>query len=464
MRVTAMPPSATVLAASTSRASPPSGPPSLRPNERRAKEPVATVPRGAEPQVAVVEGRTKVLRWRELKLGPVGRGQESLDLRLVLLGQQRAGGVNQSAAWTDEPCGALQHVRLHGQQLFYGTRPAQPAGVWVAPPGADAGARRVDEYPVEGPLPSLEPLVLALLDDVRLHVVHPRLLAARRPALESRVIDVHRNQPPLVAHLRRERERLAACARAVVDDVLARLCAQQQRNQLRPLVLRVDNPLAQPGDRTQGNRSRGQPDAHRRIGRPLRREAGGADRGERLVPRRLERVYPQVQRGVQLQRAQLRIDAVAISGAKPLPRPARALEARGGVHLRTLERRRERREPPPLGGCRLLGQPHAAVAAVASPAVAQPQAREQARARGRRHARRPEPRIDPALPARDALQQRGDRGALLRPEASSTHPLRQQRVERRAALGLQLEQTERLGLRRRLRLRRQLQGLCHRQH
>ena len=149
MRVTAMPPSATVLAASTSRASPPSGPPSLRPNERRAKEPVATVPRGAEPQVAVVEGRTKVLRWRELKLCPVGRGQESLDLRLVLLGQQRAGGVNQSAAWTDEPCGALQHVRLHGQQLFYGTRPAQPAGVWVAPPGADAGARRVDEHPVE---------------------------------------------------------------------------------------------------------------------------------------------------------------------------------------------------------------------------------------------------------------------------------------------------------------------------
>ena len=91
------------------------------------------------------------------------------------------------------------------------------------------------------PLPSLEPLVLALLDDVRLHVVHPRLLAARRPALESRVIDVHRNQPPLVAHLRRERERLAARARAVVDDVLARLCAQQQRNQLGPLVLRVDN-------------------------------------------------------------------------------------------------------------------------------------------------------------------------------------------------------------------------------
>ena len=150
---------------------------------------------------------------------------------------------------------------------------------------------------------------------------------ARRRAAEARVVDVHRHQPPAILHLRREGERLAAAAGAVIGDHLARPRADEQRDELRPFVLRVHLTLEKAWDRAERTNA-GQPDADRRIRRRLRRKAGRADGIERVVARRFQRVQAQVERRRLEECAQLGLDAVAKRRLKVRPRPLWALEAR----------------------------------------------------------------------------------------------------------------------------------------
>ena len=78
---------------------------------------------------------------------------------------------------------------------------------------------------------------------VGLAVVDARLDVARRRAAEARAVDVHRHLPPAILQLGRGGGRLAAAASAVVGDDLARPRADEQRDELRPFVLRIDRAL-----------------------------------------------------------------------------------------------------------------------------------------------------------------------------------------------------------------------------
>ena len=86
-------------------------------------------------------GSTANSGWRARKL---------LDLAVVLLRQHRAGDIGDPPARLDQRRGALQHRDLVLQPHFQRAGPHPPFGVGIAPPGAGAGARRVDQHEIGG--------------------------------------------------------------------------------------------------------------------------------------------------------------------------------------------------------------------------------------------------------------------------------------------------------------------------
>ena len=101
---------------------------------------------------------------------------------------------------------------------------------------------------------------------------------------------------PLILHRRGERQRLAARARAKVEDLHAGLGFRQERGELRALVLQLDEALdigRVGGERRRAPvRAHGDAQAHgrerRRLGLEMR------ERAERLVAIGLEKIHPEV--------------------------------------------------------------------------------------------------------------------------------------------------------------------------
>ena len=112
----------------------------------------------------------------------------------------------------------------------------------IAPPGAGAGAGRVDQHEIDaaGEIGELgaDRLRRAHLDVARARALEP-VVDRREPAL----VVVGGVELALVLHRRRERQRLAAGAGAEVDHLLAGLGAGKQRGKLRALVLDLDQAL-----------------------------------------------------------------------------------------------------------------------------------------------------------------------------------------------------------------------------
>ncbi len=221
-----------------------------------------------------------------------------------------------------------------------------PSGVWrhfrsgIAAQRAEPGARRVDEHAVDL---AGEPLdaVVALVRD--LHRVHVRQAAARQPRLQRRqpvARRVERVEPPGVAHLRAERQRLAAGAGAEVDDHLAALRAGDQRQQLAALVLDLDV-AAQEDVELMQRRLAVDAQAERRIRRVDRLDAERRQLAAHAVAIRLQRVDPQVERRRVLDRLDERPELVAERRLQAIGEPLRQVVAQP-----LGQRRRGRRRGP----------------------------------------------------------------------------------------------------------------------
>ena len=85
------------------------------------------------------------------------RSEERVDLRLVLLAEQRAGGVDQAAAGFHQAPGAVEDVALDLDQFIQILLREFPLGVGVAAPGAGARTGRIDQHAVEAAGVALDP-------------------------------------------------------------------------------------------------------------------------------------------------------------------------------------------------------------------------------------------------------------------------------------------------------------------
>ncbi len=163
-------------------------------------------------------------------------GEEGGHLGLVLLGEQRTGSVDQTSAGANQGRGLIEDRRLLGQKFGkVGLGEAQPR-VGIAPPGAGAGAGRIDQHAVEGVGAALDPLV-AGFQQVALDVVHAGAAEAAHRALQPRRRDVARDQLAAVLHRHRQRQRLAAGAGAQVGHAQAGPGIDQRGDELAALVL-----------------------------------------------------------------------------------------------------------------------------------------------------------------------------------------------------------------------------------
>ena len=170
---------------------------------------------------------------------PAGKGA---DLIAVLLRQHRAGDIDDPAARLDQRRGAFEHRLLLLEALVERARTNAPLGVRIAPPGADAGARRIDQDEIGSAGEIAQRFGVAPrgadLDVAGARPFDP-LVDRRQPAL----VDIGRVNLAVVVHRRRQRQRLAAGAGAEIDDLLAGRGAREQRGELGAFVLDFDRPL-----------------------------------------------------------------------------------------------------------------------------------------------------------------------------------------------------------------------------
>src|SRR6516165_7446478 len=75
-------------------------------------------------------------------------GEEASRLGIVLLLQHGAGDIGDSSARFERGHSAVEDFGLLLLTLFQRARPHSPFGIGVAAPGADAGARRIDQHEV----------------------------------------------------------------------------------------------------------------------------------------------------------------------------------------------------------------------------------------------------------------------------------------------------------------------------
>ena len=165
----------------------------------------------------------------------------------------------------------------------------------IAPPGAGARARRVDQHQIAASFEIGEHVRLtprrAHLDIAGARAGEPG--EDRRKAMRVGVGGVDLS---LVLHRGGERQRLAARAGAKVEDLHAGLGFREQRGKLRALVLQLD--VAFDISRIGGERRRaavrahGDAQAHGRERRRLGLEMG--ERAERFVAIGLEKVHAQI--------------------------------------------------------------------------------------------------------------------------------------------------------------------------
>ena len=166
--------------------------------------------------------------------------EEGLDLALVLGRQHRAGGVDQPAARLHQARRGVEDGGLLGHQLGEILGPQRPAAVGIAPPGAGAGAGRVDQHAVEGAGLALQPFAVVAVERAALDIVGAGAAQALGRAVEAALVDVHGDDAALVVHAGGDGQRLAAGAGAIVGDLHAGLGVDQAGDELRALVLDLD--------------------------------------------------------------------------------------------------------------------------------------------------------------------------------------------------------------------------------
>jgi len=97
-------------------------------------------------------------------------GAERLGDPFVFLLQQAAGGVDQPATGLEEPGGAVKNGLLQQRLLGHGLWRLTPFEVWAAAQGAQAGARRIDQHPVNLAGQALDAVVALVRNRHRMHI------------------------------------------------------------------------------------------------------------------------------------------------------------------------------------------------------------------------------------------------------------------------------------------------------
>ena len=166
--------------------------------------------------------------------------EEGLDLPLVLGRQHRAGGVDEAAARLHQARRGVEDGGLLGDELGEILGPQGPAAVGIATPGAGAGAGRVDQHAVEGAGLALQPFAVVAVERAALDIVGAGAAQTLGRAVEPALVDVHGDDAALVVHAGGDGQGLAARAGAVVGDLHAGLGVDQAGDELRALVLDLD--------------------------------------------------------------------------------------------------------------------------------------------------------------------------------------------------------------------------------
>ena len=178
------------------------------------------------------------------------RGEEALDLRLVLLAQQRAGDIDEPPARPHQPRGAVEDLVLERGAARRGRRASERH--------LASGLRRQVPVPVQGASTSTRSKLAAwrlthLSRSRSAACAAPLLAPARRSRSAARssrrADDVAGDELAAISHGRRQRQGLAAGAGAEIDDAHARPRIDQERRELRALVLHLDEPVAEAVER-----------------------------------------------------------------------------------------------------------------------------------------------------------------------------------------------------------------------
>src|SRR3984893_5331849 len=154
----------------------------------------------------------------------------------VFFAQNRTGYVKNPAARLDETRGLFQGPVLLRDTDRQGARSYPPLCVRIAPPGARAGAWRIDENKIAAPFETSEHIVFPARR-MQLNVTRPAAFESGDAPHESGPIAVGRVDLALVLHRRGKRQGFAARARAKIEHLLAWFCEGKNRGELRAFVL-----------------------------------------------------------------------------------------------------------------------------------------------------------------------------------------------------------------------------------
>src|SRR5215472_423231 len=138
--------------------------------------------------------------------------KEIRDLLLILLGEQRAGDVDKPTTGLHQTLATVENLRLERDELGEVLWPEPPLCIGIAPPGASAGARRVDENAIEALGVALHPFVTRARKRHALHDAGAGAAKALGGALEPPCGDITSDEVAAVLHRCGERQRLAAGA------------------------------------------------------------------------------------------------------------------------------------------------------------------------------------------------------------------------------------------------------------
>ena len=193
---------------------------------------------------------------------------------------------------------------------------------------AAAAAGRIHQHQVGPALIARQARVVAVLQTHLRHDVHAGPLEPRPQPGQACLVGIKGQYLTLVAHARRQCQRLASGARTEVDDPLAAPGRAAFGNGLAAGILQLEPAVLekrQPGECRAAR--------HSQRGRCLRDGLGGHARlGQLLLQRRglaLEQVAANLDGSRQQQGGCQGLGLLAMGGGKPLPQPVRQAEAHG---------------------------------------------------------------------------------------------------------------------------------------
>ena len=173
--------------------------------------------------------------------------EERAHLRAVFLVEHRTGDVGDPPAGLEQRHGAVEDFGLLLLPLLQRAGPHAPFGVRIAPPGAGAGAGRVDQHQVAAAWQIVDVRRRPTSACAPARCARPSAPGGRGSAPSRRLSSSVAKIWPLFSIIAASAKRLAAGAGAEIDHLLARLGAGKQRGQLRAFVLHLDHAFEESG-------------------------------------------------------------------------------------------------------------------------------------------------------------------------------------------------------------------------